>query len=255
MKESTRLTHRLAIVALLANLDVAAPPVHAGSIYEAAADFSIASNPNGVWSYGYEQSLGSGFQLHTSSSNNGEGLSGVEEWYSPQLSGNFTPYVGYNSNDFDLTDRTRVLLAHQVFMHPGPASSGNLFSVLRWTAPTAGIYQVAVAFRGDDFVFPTTTDVHVLENGSSLFDGGVYVYGPAASFTGIVSVKTGDTIDFVVGVGSDGNYTGDTTGIGATISTVPEPSGVLLLAVGVGIVSAITIVRRVIVDRELRSAP
>ena len=49
-------------------------------------------------------------------------------------------------------------------------------------------------------------------------DGGVYVYGPAASFTGIVSVKTGDTIDFVVGLGSDGNYTGDSTGISVTLT-------------------------------------
>jgi hypothetical protein len=66
---------------------------------------------------------------------------------------------------------------------------------------------------------------------------------PAASFTDIVSVKTGDTIDFVVAVGSDGNYTGDMTGISATISSVPEPTGAGLLAFEVGIVGAIRIGR------------
>ena len=34
------------------------------TVYSAAADFSLASNPNGVWSYGYEISLGSSFQLY-----------------------------------------------------------------------------------------------------------------------------------------------------------------------------------------------
>jgi hypothetical protein len=219
----------------------------AGQIYDAAADFSIASNPNGVWSYGYELTLGSGFQSYNATATNPFGATGLELWYNPALSGNFTPLVGYNttSSDVPVGDPTVTVIspAHSVFMHPGAPTSGNAFSVLRWTAPTAGSYQIAAAFRGDDFVYPTTTDVHVLENGSSLFDGGVYVYGPAASFTGIVSVKTGDTIDFVVGLGSDGNYTGDTTGISATISTVPEPTGALLLALGVGIVGAIKIGR------------
>ena len=75
----------------------------AGQIYDAAADFSLANNPNGVWSYGYELSFGSGFQLHTTSTNDGFGVSGLKVWYSPQLSGNLTPFVGYNSNYSDST--------------------------------------------------------------------------------------------------------------------------------------------------------
>jgi hypothetical protein len=195
-----------------------------GVVYSAAKDFSLASNPNGVWSYGYELSLGSGFQVHSATTNNASGVNGMEEWYSPQLSGNTTPLVGYNSNGSDeLVYDTVIVPAHQVWMHPGAPTSGNALSVLRWTAPAAGTYQVAAAFRGDDFAYPTSTDVHVLQNGSSLFDGGVYVYGPATSFTGTVSVKAGDTIDFVVGLGSDGDYTGDSTGISATLTQLEGP--------------------------------
>ena len=41
-----------------------------GVVYDAASDFSVASNPNGVWSYGYENPLGSGFQLYNATVTN-----------------------------------------------------------------------------------------------------------------------------------------------------------------------------------------
>jgi Ca2+-binding RTX toxin-like protein len=80
-----------------------------------------------------------------------------------------------------------------------------------------------------DFVGPTTTDVHVLHNGVSLFDGVVNGYGPGSgpSFSGNVSVTAGDTIDFAVGYGPDGNCYFDTTGIAATITT-PAPAPVVV---------------------------
>lgn len=46
---------------------VAAEPVRASYIYDAAADFSPTSNPNGVWSYGWSATLGGAFQLYTQS--------------------------------------------------------------------------------------------------------------------------------------------------------------------------------------------
>ena len=65
--------------------------------------------------------------------------------------------------------------------------------------------------------------MHVLLNGKSLYSGGVYVYGSAGSFSDNVSVQPGDTIDFVIGVGSDGDYTGDSTGISATLTQLEGP--------------------------------
>jgi len=32
--------------------------------YDPAADFSLSSNPNGLWSYGYSITLGGAFTLH-----------------------------------------------------------------------------------------------------------------------------------------------------------------------------------------------
>jgi hypothetical protein len=195
-----------------------------GAVYDAANDFSLASNPNGFWSYGYENSLGSSLQLYDTGVEGSQAIDGQPgdlRWYSSTSV--WVPDVGYNSTSSEIRnpDGTVILPPHSVHLHPG---SGGQFSVIRWTAPTAGVFSLDVAFRGDDFAYPTSTDVHVLHNGNSLFSGGVYVYGPADSFEKVVSVQSGDTIDFVVGVGSDGYFFGDTTGISATLTEVQGPA-------------------------------
>jgi hypothetical protein len=208
----------------------------AGQVYDAAADFSLASNPNGVWSYGYENSLGSSLILYDMANTTWFGNPGLQAWNSPL---GIDPNVVHNSTDMDIMFATSVILpARSLQFHPGP---NGQFSVIRWTAPVAGEFNLDAAFRGNDFVFPTTTDVHILFNGNSLFSADVLAYGPGPSFSNIVSVKTGDTIDFAVGVGTDGSYIGDSTGISAIISAVPEPGGALLLALGVGVVGAFRI--------------
>jgi hypothetical protein len=106
--------------------------------------------------------------------------------------------------------------------------------MVRWTAPDDGVFSIAATFTGLDFIGPTTTDVHVLYDGKSVFDGLVEGFGSvsAASFQGSLAVARGDTIDFTVGVGPDGTYDFDNTGLAAAIAPVPEPSTLLLLAVG-----------------------
>ncbi|WP_199249740.1 hypothetical protein [[Phormidium] sp. ETS-05] len=89
-------------------------------------------------------------------------------------------------------------------------------------------------FTGLDHVGQTTTDVHVLHNNSLLFSGLINGFGTASakSFATTGKVQAGDTIDFVVGYGSNQNYGYDSTGLDVTISTtplksVPEASSVL----------------------------
>ncbi len=99
--------------------------------------------------------------------------------------------------------------------HPGPK---NEFSVVRWTAPAAGEARVSAVFTG--LAKQATTDVHVLHNGRSLFDGLLNLNGSPneASFTKTLSVAPGDTIDCVVGSGNK-NYGGDTTGLTFTVNS------------------------------------
>jgi hypothetical protein len=181
--------------------------------YDAAAQFSGTANPTGVWSYGCSQSLGASFQLDTQQIQN----NGLYGWGSSSSCG--PNDVGYNPTNADITvDGSVTVPAHTTEFHPGPEDQN---AVLRFTAPAGGNYKVQAVFWGDDFVGPTTTDVHVLHNGLGLYTGEVDGYGRPSSdqsFTTTISVAAGDTIDFAVGYGTDGNYFFDTTGVSAVIT-------------------------------------
>jgi hypothetical protein len=194
-----------------------AAQTYAGTCNSAANDFSLAGNPNGVWGYGYTNSLGAGLlSLYDVATPNARGAVGLDSWTASIIG--VDPHVIHNSTPSPITFGGSVTVpAHGLQFHPGPDEQ---FSVIRWSAPAAGAYKLDVAFRGNDFIGPTSTDVHVLGNNLPLFNSNVTAYGPGPSFTTIVSVSAGDTIDFVVGVGLNNNYSFDSTGIEATICAV-----------------------------------
>ena len=89
--------------------------------------------------------------------------------------------------------------------------------------PTPGEHEVNATFTS--IARHATTDVHVLHNGKPLHDGGINIgdHGGSSSFTGKLTMKAGDRLDFVVGFGN-GNYGGDTTALAATVR---QPDGTL----------------------------
>ena len=101
----------------------------------------------------------------------------------------------------------------QLALHPGPSGE---YSVLRWTCPAPGEYDIDATFTG--IAGRATTDVHVLHNGRSLHDGGINIgdYGNTSAFTRRLALDADDRLDFVVGFGN-GNYGGDTTALAATV--------------------------------------
>ena len=129
-------------------------------------------------------------------------------------------------------------------MHPGPQDQ---YSVIRFTAPSAGTYQLATSFYGLDFVGPTTTDVHVLLDGTSLFNGEVDGFGAGSgpSFRSNLKLLQGDTVDFAVGFGSNGTYFNDSTGITATLAVgIPEPASLILLSIGIAGLGVLAVNRK-----------
>ena len=203
----------------------------AGTVYDAAADFSATTNPNGVWSYGWSLTLGSTFNLDVATSH----TDGIDAWDGP-FSGagpNGYPAVGHNSTTSTITIGTDQFQPGQLWFHPGPADQ---YGVIRFTAPAAGSYALSTSFVGIDLT-GTTTDVHVLVNGSSILSGPVDGFGAGSgpSFSTTLTLSTGDTVNFAVGYGSNG-YFFDGTGISATLitslATVPEPGSVVLLSLG-----------------------
>jgi hypothetical protein len=187
--------------------------VSATPSYDAATQFSSTQNPNGVWSYGCTQSLGATLHLYTRQTP----IDGLYDWGTAPSCPQPNPRLGYNPTNASITPETATAPAHTIYFHPGPQDQN---SVLRWTAPASGNYHVKAVFWGDDFVGPTTTDVHVLLNGLAIYSGEVSGFGPSSdqSFTSTISVAAGDTVDLAVGYGTDGSYGFDTTGVSAVIT-------------------------------------
>jgi hypothetical protein len=211
----------------------------AGTTYSAAGDFSIASNPNDVWSYGTTgTTLMAPLTLYT---NTKSGIGGIPNWIGwegtePIFGDNF-PLVGKNTGASTGTSADVVLLPGELAEHPAPDGA---YAVVRFTAPTSGAFLLSAVFEGREFQGTnpaTSTDVHVLLNGVALFNGAVSGFGPSSdqSFATTLVLSAGDHVDFSVGDGSDKSFLGDTTGLVATLSSVPEPSGFVLLLSGLGV--------------------
>ncbi len=184
------------------------------SSYNASADYSSKSNPNGVWSYGWTQRRGARLNLFL----NQTPVSGMYNWTSACCGAEAgPPGDGYNETGASVTVGTVTVPAKTLWFSPGPDDQN---SVIRWTAPANGTYQIKAVFWGDDFVGPTTTNVAVLHNGATLYVSYVTGYGSSSdqSYTGTVSVNAGDTVDFTVGYGTDGNDGYDSTGVSAVIT-------------------------------------
>src|SRR5579884_2312357 len=184
---------------------------------DAFADFSMASNPNGQWSYGYTLTRGSPLILftHTSVTNPWFGCAGLGGWY--ENLGDAVPSALANTTS--TVNRCGSITAPpgMMVLHPGPNGENG---VARWTAPATGDIGIVGNFQGAD---NTTTDVAVLLNSSTvLFSGNINGLGDMRAFPLRVHVNAGDRIDFSVGYGSDGAYDFDSTAFEATISTLPN---------------------------------
>jgi hypothetical protein len=171
-------------------------------VFSAADQFSVTQNPNGPWSYGFTEGLGGPFTQFTVNCTSCGGTGGL-------FDGWFGPYFGI----FPLVDTNEeARFINTLFLHPAVP---NFYSVVRWTAPIKGKFDLLGVFVGVD---RTTTDVHVLRNSVSLFDGQIRAQSDTSIFDLHVVVAKGDLIDFAVGVGPDGSMDFDSTGLKATIT-------------------------------------
>ncbi len=200
----------------------------AGAVtFSAAPDFSAVSNPGGAWSYGTSTTLGGLFSAFTVAGTNlfGSGNPNISTWEAPSGA----PVVFKNTSaTTQVASGSISLSAGQLALHPG--SLGE-FAIVRWTAASAGSVLLNTTFSGQD-TGGTTTDVHVLVNGVSVFDGLVNGFGALSSFASSFVVSAGSTVDFAVGYGANATYWNDSTGLSASLTAaIPEPATLLLLGV------------------------
>jgi hypothetical protein len=169
-------------------------------VYSAAAGFSATANPNAVWSYGFSDSVTGPFSLYTTSGTTY--FSGEVGW--------FGPIPGCCAPGYPLVVAQPNVIPNVLDMGPGPSS----YTIVRWTAPNGGVWDVAGNFFGTGV---TTADVHVLHNGTALFDSPVNG-SDVAAFSLAIQLKAGDTVDFAAGPGPGGDNAGDPTGFNVTIT-------------------------------------
>ncbi len=145
--------------------------------------------------------------------------SGVNEWNTGTSD---TDQVIFNptANAINFSGTTSIA-AGQLGLIPGTSGA---YSVVRWTAPAAGVYTVSGTFSGLDTT-PTDSDVHVLSDNLPIFNSTVTTSGTGSNTTATetISLPTGGTIDFLVGSNSNAAAAAtDATGLTASVTSVPN---------------------------------
>jgi hypothetical protein len=188
-------------------------------------EFSIAKNPNGVWSYGFTLTLGGPLYLAdrqlVSEIYPSTYVQGYDVWARQAqadcgdgVGGGIAHYPGQYINGSELH------FEDTLEEHPGCHGE---YATVRWTAPLAGTYQFVGSFNGMQLACGgTTTDVHIRWNSiNALFDANVsgFTTNRDHFFNVQQAVAAGDSVDFLVGYGN-GNYSCDATALQLAVDLV-----------------------------------
>src|SRR5579862_8347078 len=212
-------------------------PANAQTTFDLSADFSLKENPHKVWEYGYSatDSLAPD-QFRIDEQSDTSGIIGF--WHPGANTGpgpGYYPYIAFNTTKQSQawpSPNGWVVRGGEVAME---ASNTGQYSLVRFVAPVAGTYEISAQFEGIHVW--STTDVHVLHNGKSLFDADIDGYGgdpafrkvqgasPTAAYTGQIEMRANDTVTFAVGYGKNKTNSGDTTGLFARLVLLGSTEG------------------------------
>ncbi|PWU11254.1 MAG: hypothetical protein C5B50_23755 [Verrucomicrobia bacterium] len=186
-------------------------------LYDPSLEFSPTSNPSGPWSYGFSTALGSPMALYTEDLQ----MNGADVWLTNRSCANVLSAFHNGTTGVLTLSSTIILQPRALGLHPGCDFE---YSIARFTVTSAGQYEVVAAFSGLD-TQGTTTDVHILTNGTRIFDGLVNGFGQGTGPTIFIApaLKAGDFLDFAVGDGPDGSYANDATGLSVQIGINHPP--------------------------------
>ncbi len=150
--------------------------------------------------------------LNSGRFDNAASVAGIQAW---RMSAREDPCVTRNHTDYVIKALGITWQPGQIAFHPG---RNGEYAVVRWTAPTDDHVEFSAVYKS--IAEAATTDLHVLHNGSALFDSVINLQGkgPEARFSARLEVKAGDTLDSVCGWGNE-NYGADTTALAVSIKS------------------------------------
>ncbi len=172
-----------------------------GLVYDAVANFN-EQNPNGVWSYGYG-SVGGDFTASPNYSVSGAfayrgGGPSSDSWRG--LHKNLTAQAQQRHTGLEFAP-------HALVMHPG--NSANPLSKIRFTAPTAGCYDVDVTWTNINQQAKKTRPMLYTNAGggfAEIFAQDLVGHAATASFAEMIELEVGEILSFELGNGGDGFY-------------------------------------------------
>jgi hypothetical protein len=193
--------------------------------FDPVAQFSPVLNPNGVWSYGYENvPLGSPFILFPASvpipSTPGPN---IVAWQAPAF-GQAGVYFNQTAapQTVNIGGEISLFDSGMLAMNTGP---NDQFALVQFTAPANGLYQINGTFEGRDTA-GTVSSVYLLANNFVVTSGSVTGFGSGSDVTlstAPILLAAGQTLAYAVG----GNpFTSMTALLNAQVAAVavPEPS-------------------------------
>ncbi len=204
---------RLAAAIVVVGVSVLAPGAHAASnIFN---QFTVASNPHLPWTYLGGTNLATETSLSTvykTSCDNS--ISHTRCWYNGEAVPNARSVIK-NLTKKTIHYLTIILPTDHLSLDP----ENGAVSV-QWTAPSAGNYQIAGDFLGDD----TSERSHPVEitdgAGSPLFSATLSSYGQSQPFNFQVTLAKGQAVNFAVLTGS--TYANLSTGLAGTITKLAK---------------------------------
>ena len=190
--------------------------------WDASTDFSLAANPNGVWSYEWVNSSSGASGLMTLSETDFGGQPGLNAW---DLGASSLPCVVKNAS---YVSTYYGWVPGKLGLHPATSSDRP---VIRWTAPSNGVYQVSASATHVGNWSSDGVDVSVCRNLAGSLAGSLWTtnlaVGAAAYYDGVYSLTNGESVALVLGNGGAGNNVSDSTTVDFTVTPLPLATNVL----------------------------